>query len=139
MPQNEAQLIQQLHDHVVAKSMQDPAFRASFVANPRAAVEKELNTPLPAHIKLNVVESPANTMTIVLPHVSAVAADGELSDSDLEAVAGGSKSGATSFFEGVGKVITDNPVTIGSAVGGVLTDGLATIACGLATTASGQR
>lgn len=121
MSENQAEIIKQMHDHVVIKALQDPAFRTALVANPRATVEKEFNITLPADFKLNVIESPANTLSVVLPRVSAVAADGELSDSDLEAVAGGSAKMTPGFPTGFpggrtsgGPLLTSN---IGAAVG----------------------
>jgi hypothetical protein len=87
---------------VIAKSNDDAAFRQAVIDNPKAAVEKLFNVELPAHVSFNVVQEAADQYTIVLPHQQAVGAGGELSDNDLEAVAGGSKAGATKFFTQVG-------------------------------------
>jgi hypothetical protein len=142
----EALAISDLNASLVRKAIEDSGFRAQLVADPKAAVEKVLNTQLPAGISLKVVEASANEFTIVLPYEAKTSADGELSDADLESVAGGSKSGAKNFFNGVGNYITHNPLTIGSAVGGAVvgaaTMGAAGTAVGLgckaASAATGQ-
>jgi hypothetical protein len=100
--QSEAQLVSNLNAAVVHKALQDSAFRAQLLANPKAAVEKALNAPLPAGITLKVIEAGKTDFTVVLPYQAKTSANGELSDADLESVAGGSKSGATSFFNGLG-------------------------------------
>ena len=87
---------------VMDKALKDPSFKAELLANPRAKIESTFKLTLPAHIQIQVQEAAANTVVVTLPHAAIAGADGELSDSDLEAVAGGSKSGATAFFEDVG-------------------------------------
>ena len=77
----------QLKAAVADKAAGDAAFRAELVANPKAAIEKLLGTDLPGNVKIQVVEEAADTYVIAIP--KAVAADGELSDDDLEGVAGG--------------------------------------------------
>ena len=90
---------------VVAKAAEDAAFRQAVIDNPKAAVEKLFNQEIPAHVTFKVVQEAADQFTIVLPHASTAGAGGELSDSDLEAVAGGSKAGAKKFFTGVGSAM----------------------------------
>ena len=99
---SETLTIPQMEAHVVAKSVEDASFRQALIADAKATVEKEFNVTLPSHIKINAIVSPANTMTLVLPHVQTTGTDGEMNDEDLESVAGGSKSGAKSFFNGLG-------------------------------------
>ena len=89
---------------VTLKAQKDPAFRAALVADPKGTLEKHWGTSVPADVKFVVVESAPNTVTIALPFVAKPGAGGELSDSDLEAVAGGSKAGAETFFKGAGSV-----------------------------------
>ena len=93
--------IQEMEAHVVAKSVDDPAFRQALLADPKATVEKEFDLTLPSHVKLAAIVSPANTMTLVLPHVQTTGVDGEMNDEDLEGVAGGSKSAVNNFFHKV--------------------------------------
>ena len=74
------------HEKIVTKAMRDPAFRAALLKDANAAVEKELGVKIPAGLKIKVVEDSATTVHLALP---AAAKKGELSDSDLENVAGG--------------------------------------------------
>jgi hypothetical protein len=89
--QTEAQNISAATAAVVQKAILEPAFRAALLANPKATIEKVLNVKLPATLNLKVIEATQTEYTVVLPYQAKVGAAGELSDSDLEAVAGGSK------------------------------------------------
>jgi hypothetical protein len=115
--QSEAQLVSNLNAAVVNKAIQEPAFRAQLLANPKSAVEKALNAPLPAGLTLKVIEAGKTDFTVVLPYQAKTSANGELSDSDLESVAGGSKSGASSFLGGLAIGITGNGSGDGTAEG----------------------
>ena len=56
-------------------------------------MEQELGTRLPEGIEVRVVEETADTIYLVLPYASPLGGEeGELSDQDLEAVAGGSST-----------------------------------------------
>jgi hypothetical protein len=90
--QTEAQNISAATAAVVQKAILEPDFRAALLANPKATIEKVLNIKLPSTLNLKVVEATQTEYTVVLPYQSKVGAKGELSDSDLEAVAGGSKT-----------------------------------------------
>ena len=111
---------------LISKSMSDPAFKKEFLANPKSVAERELGVSIPATINLQAVEAPANTLMVVLPYMPSTGADGEMSDADLESVAGGSKSGANAFFNTVGNGIVngvnlavDNANAVGSFAAGV--------------------
>ncbi len=71
------------------KAIQDPAFKAALKANPKAALAKELGTELPADLQVEVVETSETKFYVVLPSDSLLSGDEELSDEQLEAVAGG--------------------------------------------------
>jgi Nitrile hydratase, alpha chain len=74
---------------IVQRSLQDDALRQRLLADPRAAVEEELGTRLPEEVRVVAVEETADTIYLVLPSASAAGEGGELSDQELEAVAGG--------------------------------------------------
>jgi len=74
---------------LVERSLEDDSFRQRLLEDPRAAVEEELGIQLPAEVQVSVVEETADTIYLVLPSVSAAGEAGELSDRELEAVAGG--------------------------------------------------
>ena len=61
-----------------------------LLEDPKGTFEQELGTRLPEGVRIRVVEESAQTIYLVLPSASAVGEDEELSDQDLEAVAGGS-------------------------------------------------
>ena len=73
---------------ISARSLKDPAFRAEFLGNPKATIEKYSGQKLPANVKVHAHEITADTVHFVLPPVPTSKSD-ELSDEDLEKVAGG--------------------------------------------------
>ena len=77
----------QLWDKVVEQAQTNPKYYAQLMADPRSLMEKQLGTPIPKNVNIKVLEEASDTYYIVLP---AFAKEGaELSDSDLEKVAGG--------------------------------------------------
>jgi hypothetical protein len=74
---------------LIERSLQDDAFRQRLLADPKAAVEEELGIQLPAGVQIRVVEETADTIYLALPSASPAGEGGELSDQELEAVAGG--------------------------------------------------
>lgn len=75
----------QIQDLVGKFALENPKYRAALIADPKAIIEKQLNTTL-GDITVKAVVDSANTVFVVVPHA---AAEGELSDADLEKVAGG--------------------------------------------------
>jgi Nitrile hydratase, alpha chain len=65
----------------------DPKYRAALLKDPKAIVEKQLNTTLPANMKVKAVEETADTIYVVVPFVPKQGQ--ELLDSALEMIAGG--------------------------------------------------
>jgi hypothetical protein len=116
--QNYQHMIADMQAVVIARATEDKAFKAELLANPRATVEKVFNVEIPSDVKVEVKQSAANTVTLVLPWEIEPSKGGELSDSDLEAVSGGSKAGATSFFNKVGSGIAfGGTAIVGGATG----------------------
>ncbi len=60
-------------------------YREALVSDPKAVIEKHLGHPLPQGLNIEVVEERPNTLYVVAP----APANDELSDEDLEMVAGG--------------------------------------------------
>jgi aspartate carbamoyltransferase regulatory subunit len=69
------------------RSMVDPEFRKLALSNPNAAVNKVNPKPIPSGFSVKFVENTGNVKTIVLP--DPVGRAEELSDAELEEVAGG--------------------------------------------------
>ena len=69
---------------IIAKAWRDPAFKAELIANPAAALKAE-GIDVPAGMAVTVVENTDKLFHLVLPPVPT----DELSEDDLEAVAGG--------------------------------------------------
>lgn len=76
---------------IAEKAWKDTAFHAAIMADANAAIAKYSGQPLPPGVTFKVVEDTADTVHFVLPpqpeNVS------ELSDADLENVAGGISPG----------------------------------------------
>ena len=79
----------EMERRLVQRSLQDDAFRRRLLEDPRTAVEEELGTRLPEGVRVVAVEETAETIYLVLPSSSPLGEGGELSDRELEAVAGG--------------------------------------------------
>ena len=69
---------------IIAKAWRDPAFKAELIANPAAALKAE-GIDVPAGMAVTVLENTDKQFHLVLPPVPS----DELSEDDLEAVAGG--------------------------------------------------
>ena len=75
---------------LIERSATDEAFRKHLLADPRGTVERELGKTLPEEVEVRVVEETPETIYLVLPpRAAGLREDGELSERDLDAVAGG--------------------------------------------------
>jgi hypothetical protein len=79
----------EMERRLIEKSSEDEAFRRRLMEDPKAAVEQELGTRLPEGVKVRVLEETADAIYLVLPSASPIGGGVELSDSELELVAGG--------------------------------------------------
>jgi Nitrile hydratase, alpha chain len=87
---SEASSREQMERRLLQRSLQDDAFRQRLLEDPKGAVEQELGTRLPEDVRVVAVEETADTIYLVVPFRSAEGQEvGELSDRELEAVAGG--------------------------------------------------
>jgi hypothetical protein len=93
----------------VARTWSDPAFKARLLAEPAAALAEQ-GIQLPPGMEMRVYEDTAAVVHLALPPAPA----GELSDEQLDAVAGGdsaSTAGSAGTFGSVGSTVS----TVGSA------------------------
>ena len=74
---------------LVQRSLQEEDFRQRLLDDPKGTVEQELGTQLPEGVEVRVVQESAQIIYLVLPFASPLGEGGEISDQQLEAVAGG--------------------------------------------------
>ena len=89
MSQQEGTSRRDVELRLIQRSFQDESFRQRILQDPRSAVEEELGARLPQGINVRAVEETPDTIYVVLPSRSRSGQTGELSDQDLDAVAGG--------------------------------------------------
>lgn len=82
-----------LEAHLIEKSWKDPEFKRQVVSDPKGMFEKHLGQKLPETLKIFIHEEDANTLYFSIP--PAPSNLNELSDEDLEKVAGGTDIIAT--------------------------------------------
>ena len=70
---------------IVARALEDDAYREALLVNPKAAIQQAFGKELPLGLEVRVVEESPNVVYLVLPPKPVV----DLSDGDLDAVAGG--------------------------------------------------
>ena len=75
----------EVQDLVAKFSTENPNYRSALLKDPKGIIEKQLNTRL-GKVNVKAVADTADTVHVVIPYV---AREGELSDADLEKVAGG--------------------------------------------------
>jgi hypothetical protein len=95
----------EVQDILAKFAVENPKYREALIKDPKSVIEKQLNTSVgSAHVKA-VVET-ADTTYVVVPYV---AQEGQLSDADLEKVAGGKQditASCTQTGAGVANTVT---------------------------------
>lgn len=76
-----------LESALIQKCWKDPEFKQDIIRDPKGMLERYVGRNLPADLKITIHEEDANTLHLSLPPSPANVA--ELSDDDLEKVAGG--------------------------------------------------
>jgi hypothetical protein len=79
----------EIQRRLIQRSLQDDSFGQRLLDDPKGTIEQELGSRLPENVEVRVVEESAQTIYLVLPSASPLGQGGELSDQELEAVAGG--------------------------------------------------
>ena len=77
----------QLLDKIVEQAQSNPTYYEQLMRDPRALMSRQLGTAIPESFKIKIIEEPPDTYYVVLPYKAKEGA--ELSDQDLEKVAGG--------------------------------------------------
>ena len=93
----------EMERRLIQRGLGDKTFRQTLLEDLRSAIEEELGTRLPAGLRVVAVEETADTIYLVLPPVRSGDVQGEeLSDRDLEGVAGG---GTWSTCQGAANIV----------------------------------
>ena len=72
---------------IVGKASADAGFRARLLGDPKGAIAQEFGVAIPASLSVEVHEESATTAHLILP------AAGSLTESEMEAAAGGTQGG----------------------------------------------
>src|SRR5689334_10870426 len=80
-----------LETALIEKCWKDPEFKKAVISDPKGVLERHTGQKLPASLKIIIHEEDANTLHLTVPPAPANLA--ELSDKDLERVAGGTDVG----------------------------------------------
>ncbi|MDB5096041.1 MAG: hypothetical protein JWM80_462 [Cyanobacteria bacterium RYN_339] len=109
---------------ITARSASDADLRKLALSDPGEAIKSVAGFPLPQGVSIRFVENQGMSYTIGLPKADSNAADGELSDDELESVAGGAgKSqfpGQPGFGLGINPSAPSHPTTTVVAKPGTL-------------------
>src|SRR5215471_9272320 len=85
--QTQAVTRREMETRLIEKAWKDPVFRKDIVKDPKGMLEKHTGQKLPEQLRIFVHEEDANTLHFSIP--PAPSNLNELSDEDLEKVAGG--------------------------------------------------
>ncbi len=96
----------EVQDLLAKFAIENPRYREALISDPKAIVEKQLNTSLGSVQVKSVVET-ADMTYVVIPYLPS---EGELSDADLERVAGG-KQDITAECTVIGLAAAGNTVS----------------------------
>ena len=80
---------QQLEQQLIEKAMKDESFRKQLIENPGAAIEAEFGMKIPGTMNIKVLEEDPKTFFLILPHFDKHDQEIELTEAELQRVAGG--------------------------------------------------
>ncbi|MDA0812453.1 MAG: NHLP leader peptide family RiPP precursor [Verrucomicrobia bacterium] len=96
---------EEIESIVLDNAAKHPQYRSALLANPKKTIETQLNSTLPENVSVEVLQETPSKIFIRLPYV--VSEGAELSDEDLEQVAGG-KDDTYTCNESIGGFNTRN-------------------------------
>jgi len=102
-------------DIIVKSALENPAYRAALLKDPKAVLAKQMNTELPSNLTVKVLQETADTIYLIAPYVAPKEGD-ELSDSDLERVAGGKGGQKGDRTENNNRYTCNDSIGIGTRV-----------------------
>jgi len=95
----------EMQDLLTKFASQNPEYRQALLRKPREVVESQFQVSLPENVNLKVLEETADTAYVVLPHV--VQEGAELSDADVEMVAGGANVKEAKCDKGIASTVVE--------------------------------
>lgn len=87
--QNLQPIRQQIEAHIIAQAWKSEAYKQELLSNPRAVIGKEFAVQLPAQVSVKVFEETPNSLYFVIPNRPTQVAEEDLTEEQLEAIAGG--------------------------------------------------
>ncbi|MBD2299667.1 NHLP leader peptide family natural product precursor [Nostoc sp. FACHB-87] len=79
-----------LEERIIAKAIEDPAYKQRLLNDAKAVVEEELGEKLSDDVTIQVLQQSANHLYLVLPtDLDQLVREGIITQEELEAVAGG--------------------------------------------------
>jgi|SRR5215472_10644280 len=107
-----------LETALIEKCWKDPEFKKAVVRDPRGVLEQRAGRKLPPNFKIFIHEEDANTLHLTIP--PAPSSLTELSEDDLEKVAGGTEIG---FATGIILATASAALVtaVGAGIGGGIT------------------
>jgi hypothetical protein len=100
---------------LIEKCWKDPEFKKAVVNDPKGMLERQTGQKLPPQVKIFIHEEDANTLHLSIPPAPGNLA--ELSDEDLEKVAGGTDLVATISLGFLAFTVV---ASVGAGVGGAV-------------------
>ena len=93
-----------LETALIEKCWKDPDFKKQVISDPKGMLERHTGQKLPAQLKILIHEEDANTLHFSIPPTPANM--NELSDEELERVAGGTDVVAATVIATIGAVVS---------------------------------
>jgi len=112
-------------NNILAKCWADASFKQQLLADPTAALKAE-GIEIPAGYTVRVLENTDKVLNYILPPNP----NAELSDAELESVAGGKGGGAGHFFKRIGNWGWDHRKDIATVGAGMASDNPGIVAKG---------
>ncbi|HEY9721092.1 MAG TPA: NHLP leader peptide family RiPP precursor [Oscillatoriaceae cyanobacterium] len=114
----------ELQARLLQRASEDADFRRALLANPHEALRREFGIAPPPNLAIQVLEQKPGTLTLVLPPL----ANGELSEHELDSVAGGLNLAGSAFWSDFTSLFELRPNVFAS--GGVIPAGAGNVIAG---------